>query len=97
MRLDKWLWHARFFKTRALAARVVAGGKVRINGRRVTKPATTVAVGAVLTFVVSDRARVIRVAAFDVRRGPATQARTLYEDLTPGPSGGVETPESPLD
>ena len=83
VRVDKWLWQARFFKTRSLATRQVADGRVRVNGNRVSKPASPVGAGDVLTFDQGDRIRVIRIAALGLRRGPATEAQTLYEDLTP--------------
>jgi ribosome-associated heat shock protein Hsp15 len=83
MRIDKWLWHARFFKTRTLAAAVVSAGHVRINSVKAAKPAQGVAPGDVLTFTQGDTVRVVRVIAHGVRRGPATEAQTLYEDLTP--------------
>ena len=82
MRIDKWLWHARFFKTRSLAAAVVGAGHVRINSVKVAKPAQGVAAGDVLTFSQGARVRVVRVLAHGVRRGPAPEAQTLYEDMT---------------
>lgn len=85
LRLDKWLWHARFFRTRTLAARAVAGQGVRVNGARVTKPATTLRPGDVLTFAIGTRVCVARVLALGTRRGPAPEARALYEDLSPPP------------
>jgi ribosome-associated heat shock protein Hsp15 len=81
IRLDKWLWQARFFRTRGLAARAVATGVVRVNAVRVLKPATSVAVGDGLTFVQNGRVRVVRVLALGLRRGPAPEARLLYQDL----------------
>ncbi len=81
-RLDQWLWHARFAKTRALCARLVAGRKVRLNGRRVEKPAQPVRIGDVLTLSVGGAVRVVRVAGFGTRRGPASEATLLYEDLS---------------
>jgi len=83
IRLDKWLWHARFFKTRGLSAKVVSGGHVRVNSTRVSKPAHAVGAGDVLTFPQARDVRVIRVLAIGERRGPATEARSLYEDLEP--------------
>ena len=83
LRLDKWLWHARFFKTRSLASKHVAAGQVRINGERTTKPAQTVSTGDVLTFVQGRQVRVVKVMAIGERRGPAPEAQTLYDDLTP--------------
>lgn len=82
-RLDKWLWHARFFKTRSLAARVVSGGHVRVNASKVSKPAQKVGPGDTLTFPQGQRIRVVRIVAPGARRGPAPEAQTLYDDLTP--------------
>lgn len=83
LRVDKWLWHARFFKTRSLAAKVVSGGNLRVNGVRVGKPAFSVSAGDVLTFAKERDVRVIRVVALGERRGPAPEAQALYEDLDP--------------
>lgn len=83
IRLDKWLWHARFFKTRSLSAKLVAGGHVRVNREKVAKPAHAVAPGDVLTFPQARDIRVIRIVAIGERRGPAPEARALYEDLDP--------------
>jgi ribosome-associated heat shock protein Hsp15 len=82
-RLDKWLWFARFFRSRTLAAEVSAGGRVRIDHRVVDKPAAPVRPGMVLTFPQGDRIRVVRIVGLGVRRGPTAEAATLYEDLTP--------------
>ena len=92
LRLDKWLWHARFFKTRTLAAERVGSGSVRVNGTRVEKRATTVGPGDVLTFAQGDAVRVVRVEAIGVRRGPASEAQTLYTDLSP-PKSASQLPE----
>lgn len=83
LRLDKWLWQARFFKTRSLAARVISTEGVRVNGTKVSKPGRTIAVEDVLTFVKAERVRVIKIAALGTRRGPAPEAQALYEDLSP--------------
>ena len=83
LRLDKWLWYARFFKTRSLAATIVAGGAVRINGTPASKRSTTVSAGDVLTFSKDDHIRVIQVDACGTRRGPAPEAQELYTDLSP--------------
>jgi ribosome-associated heat shock protein Hsp15 len=82
-RLDKWLWQARFFKTRSLAAREVSAGNCRVNGTRVTKPAAAVGEGDVLTFAQARRVRVIRVTGLPARRGPASEAQAHYVDLAP--------------
>jgi ribosome-associated heat shock protein Hsp15 len=83
LRIDKWLWHARFFKTRSLASKVVSGGKLRVNGQPISKPAYMVAALDVLTFPQADHVRVIKVLAMGERRGPAPEAWLLYEDLDP--------------
>ena len=83
LRLDKWLWYARFFKTRTLAATIVARGNVRINGTPASKRSTTITAGDVLTFVKDDHIRVIQVDACGARRGPAPEAQELYTDLDP--------------
>lgn len=83
IRLDKWLWQARFFKTRTLAAKVVSAGKVRVDSTPVSKPSRSVAAGVVLTFPQGREVRVVRITALGDRRGPASEAQTLYDDLTP--------------
>lgn len=88
LRLDKWLWFARFFRSRALAAEAAAAGAVRLNGQRVAKPAQPVGPGDTLTFAQGRRIRVIRVRALAARRGPAPEARLLYDDLDPPPGAG---------
>ncbi len=84
-RLDKWLWQARFVKSRSLAAGLVTGGHVRVNSERASKPAYGVQVGDVLTFSVAEQVRVVRILAPATRRGPASEAQTLYDDLSPAP------------
>jgi len=90
-RIDVWLWRARFFKTRSLAARVVEEGGVRLTrgGARscVDKPSRGVRRGDVLTFAQGPKWIVVRVEAFGERRGPATEARALYNVLID--SGGA--------
>ncbi|MBO9412824.1 MULTISPECIES: RNA-binding S4 domain-containing protein [unclassified Ruegeria] len=82
LRIDKWLWQARFFKTRSLSAKQVSGGHVRVNGNRVLKPAAAISPGDVLTFPQGRIVRVVRVEKLGERRGPAPEAQTLYTDLT---------------
>jgi ribosome-associated heat shock protein Hsp15 len=84
LRVDKWLWAARVFRTRSLAAVACAGGKVDVNEQAV-KPARSIHPGDLLHVTIGPMRRVLRVVALSDRRGPATQARTLYEDLTPPP------------
>jgi ribosome-associated heat shock protein Hsp15 len=83
LRLDKWLWQARFFKSRGLAAELIEAGSVRVNGTRVTRPGRDVMEGDTLTFAQGSRVRVIRITALGFRRGPATEAQGLYLDLDP--------------
>lgn len=82
-RIDVWLYHARFYKTRSLATKMVRGGKVRLNGTVCKKASTIVVLTDVLTFAQSRQIRVARVRALGTRRGPAAEAQALYEDLTP--------------
>ena len=82
MRLDKWLWYARFFKTRSLAKRICIEGGIRINGSRTDKAHTAVRVGQILTFRQGRKIRVVRVLGLGVRRGPAYEAASLYLDLS---------------
>ena len=68
LRIDKWLWQARFYKTRSLAARQVGEGHVRVNGARATKPALAVTPGDVLTFPQGHEIRVVRIVALGTRQ-----------------------------
>jgi ribosome-associated heat shock protein Hsp15 len=81
IRLDKWLWHARFYRSRSAAARAVAAAPFRIDGRPTDKPHALVAPGMVLTFALGNQVRVVRILAPGTRRGPAIEARQLYEDI----------------
>ena len=83
IRVDKWLWAARVFKTRSLAATACDGGKVDVNDQAV-KPAKALRPGDLVRVTLPHgRRRVLKVSALDDRRGPPATARTLYEDLTP--------------
>jgi ribosome-associated heat shock protein Hsp15 len=92
-RIDVWLWRARFFKTRSLAARIVEDGGVRLargqSRAPVDKPSRPVRCGDVLTFAQGHKWVAVRVEAFGERRGPATEARALYSVLTD--AGGLAT------
>ena len=81
MRLDKWLWAARFFKTRSLAQQAIAGSRVKLNDEKV-KPAHDLKVGDSLVVRVGDYEWSLVVKALSERRGPAVQARLLYEETT---------------
>ncbi|MEE9388785.1 MAG: S4 domain-containing protein [Paracoccaceae bacterium] len=93
IRVDRWLWFARFFKTRALATKLVSSGRVRLNSDKISKPAHMVGPGDTLTFTQADTIKVVRIIAVGARRGPAVEAQALYEDLTPIPE--VEPPKPP--
>ncbi len=85
-RLDLWLWCARLAKTRADCARLVEAGAVRLNRQAADKPHAKLREGDVLTLAVAGRVRVWRVLALAERRGPAVEARTLYEDISEAPA-----------
>jgi len=91
LRLDKWLWYARFFKSRSLAGQVCNAGKVRLGGDLVSKAHQKIRVGDVVTFPQGRHIRVVKVVALATRRGPATEAQALYEDLKP-PNEGNRLP-----
>ena len=85
-RLDKWLWSARFLKTRADCARLVALGHVRLNRQATDKPHARLRPGDIITLPLRDTVRVMRVLTLATRRGPAPEAQALYELLDdPGP------------
>jgi ribosome-associated heat shock protein Hsp15 len=80
-RIDKWLWHTRIVKTRPAAASLVSGGRVRVNGGRVTAPGHALKIGDVVTTALDGRVCVWRVEQFAERRGDSAAARTLYSVL----------------
>lgn len=82
-RLDKWLWYARVVKSRSLAQGLIEGGRVRLNKSKVDKPRQIVKRDDVLTITVHHKVRVLKVLLPGTRRGPAAEAQTLFEDLTP--------------
>ncbi len=87
IRIDKWLWHARFYRTRVLAQSAAAAGLIRLNGQRVVRASMNVGAGDVLTLPQGNRVVAVRVLGVARRRNGAPQARLLYEIL----------PETPLD
>ncbi|MFQ5897577.1 MAG: RNA-binding S4 domain-containing protein [Candidatus Methylomirabilia bacterium] len=93
VRIDKWLWAARFFKTRSLASAACTGGKVDVNDHA-AKPARAVRPGDLLRVTLPRGKRLLKVLALADQRGPAPQARLLYEDLTP-PSPPEPIPAAP--
>jgi ribosome-associated heat shock protein Hsp15 len=88
-RVDKWLFFARVVKSRSLAARLVLDGRVRLNRDKIDQPSRAVKPGDVLTITLERRVLIYRVIEGGTRRGPAEEARALYEDMTPAP---VSTP-----
>ena len=93
LRLDKWLWHARFCRTRSMAADLAAAGKVRIAGSPIFKAHYAVKPGDVLTFPLGPHIRTVKIVALGIRRGPPATARLLYEDLAPPPPFSREAHE----
>ncbi|MCC7048742.1 MAG: RNA-binding S4 domain-containing protein [Alphaproteobacteria bacterium] len=93
LRLDKWLWFARFCKSRSLAARLCESAGMRLNKVIVRKAHQAVRVGDVLTFPQGLHIRVVAIKALGQRRGPAPEAALLYEDLAPPP--GRTSPREP--
>jgi ribosome-associated heat shock protein Hsp15 len=83
LRLDKWLWHARLFKSRTIAAAQIAGGGFRVNKEIVYKSHHAVRPGDVVTFAKGPYVRVVEIIALGARRGPAVEAQALYCDLNP--------------
>ena len=103
LRVDKWLWYARFFKTRTLASKFVESGKIRrtpempedAETQRLTKPNQSVTPGDVLTFPLGAHIRIVKILAVGTRRGPAPEAQGLYEDLSPPVPKKAETAMEP--
>lgn len=89
LRLDKWLWHARFARTRTKSATLVEEGRVRLNGRRTRDPAHAVKIGDVLTLALEGRTLVVKVALLPDARGSFPEASLAYETLA---GSGGETP-----
>ncbi len=83
LRLDKWLWFARFCKTRALAQKLISSGHVTVNGEKIRKVSAIVRVGDSLKVVIGPVKRTVTVQAMAERRGPASEARELYAETTP--------------
>jgi ribosome-associated heat shock protein Hsp15 len=83
LRLDKWLWFTRFCKTRALAQKAIERGQVTVNGKVVEKTSTTVRPGDRLEIVLGSFKHRVLVRGLGERRGPASEARALYEETAP--------------
>ncbi|NKB52383.1 MAG: RNA-binding S4 domain-containing protein [Rhizobiaceae bacterium] len=85
LRVDKWLWYARILKTRTLAASCVKTGKVRVNQEKISSASRSILPGDVLTVTLGRQIKVLRILQLGSRRGPASEAQLLYEDLSPAP------------
>ena len=85
LRIDKWLWYARVLKTRTLAASCVKSGKVRVNQEKISSPSRGVSPGDVLTITLDRQIKVLEIVELGSRRGPASEAQQLYNDLSPAP------------
>lgn len=94
-RLDKWLWFVRIVKSRTAASELVRDGAVRINREKASKPSQWLKAGDVVTVVAHRQVRVLKVLAPGERRGPASEARLLFEDLTPQSERRPDQPSSP--
>ncbi len=81
IRIDKWLWWARFFKTRSLSTKIITKGSVRVNSRRIFKPSVEIKVDDVLTFTAGKSVRVIKVLSLGERRVNYDEARKMYENV----------------
>ncbi|MGO8955639.1 MAG: RNA-binding S4 domain-containing protein [Rhodomicrobium sp.] len=93
-RLDKWLWCARIAKSRTLAAKLIEEGYIRVNRQRVLKASALVKCGDVLTATIHGRVRVMEIRRLSERRGPASEAQTLYLEL-PLPGAAAPAEEGP--
>lgn len=82
-RIDRWLWHVRLVRTRTAAAALAQSGRVRVNGQRIDVPARAIKPGDVLTIALPVAVKVLRVLGFAERRGTFSEAKCLYEDLSP--------------
>ncbi len=85
IRIDKWLWYARITKSRTLAQKLAVSGHVRLNKEKVAAAKTAVKPGDVLTITMPRRLLILKVLQLGTRRGPALEAQTLYEDMSPPP------------
>lgn len=100
-RLDKWLWCARFFKTRSLAAKAASDGNIRLTRNdqtiRISKAAYNIQAEDTLAFTRGERLLIVKILCCATRRGPAIEAQTLYEDLSPPPPPKPEKTIKPFE
>ena len=89
IRLDTWLWYARFYKSRSLSSKAILSGKVRVNSNKISKPASKVKINDVLTINHVTTVRIIQIQSLGARRGPASEAQKLYKDLSGDATGSA--------
>tara|TARA_Y100000589_G_scaffold331936_1_gene388045 strand:- start:131 stop:514 length:384 start_codon:yes stop_codon:yes gene_type:complete len=89
IRLDTWLWYARFYKSRSLSSKAILSGKVRVNSNKIIKPASKVKINDVLTINHVTTVRIIQIQSLGARRGPASEAQKLYKDLSGDATGSA--------
>lgn len=82
-RIDKWLWHARFFKTRSISQKQIATGKIRVDREKISSPSRKIVIGNVLTITRERDIQIIEIVGIADKRGPYSQAQLLYNDLSP--------------
>ena len=95
IRVDTWLWYARFYKSRSLSSKAVLSGKLRVNAYKITKPATKVKINDVLTINHVNWVRLIQVQSLGSRRGPASEALKLYLELSDHKTGSSKIESVP--
>ncbi|MFZ1815162.1 MAG: RNA-binding S4 domain-containing protein [Rhizobiaceae bacterium] len=94
LRIDRWLWFARLARSRTLAQRLVKSGKVRLNRQKIATSSQMLKCGDILTLSLPQGVRVLEVIAMADRRGPFSQARELYRDLSPPAQSSPDDPVS---
>ena len=94
IRVDTWLWYARFYKSRSLSSKAVLSGKLRVNAYKITKPATKVKINDVLTINHVNLVRLVQVESLGSRRGPASEAQKLYLELSADKTGSSNMKDS---
>lgn len=95
IRIDKWLWYARFFKTRSICAKLISDGRISLNDQQIKKPATVVNIGDRVMFRQGEWQRIVTIVGIGTRRGPASEAQELYEDLSPPKPKRENNPQNP--
>lgn len=89
-RIDQWLWYARQFKSRSQASKFCSDKKIRLDGQLVSKASTLIHIGSTLTFVKNEQIKVVKILDIGKRRGPASEAEALYQDLSPPPQPAIK-------